>query len=104
VGPGRVNHSSAGAALAEDRLTHPVGRVLAYMVAGHHAGLPDWDPSDTGNGALRVRLTEGRENLARVAQHADAFEGMLRPLSRPPGQIRPDGIHLWMRMLFSCLV
>jgi CRISPR-associated endonuclease Cas3-HD len=40
---GRVNHSSAGAACAEDRLQRP-GRVLAYLIAGHHAGLPDWHP------------------------------------------------------------
>ena len=39
-GAGRVNHSSAGAALAEEKLGPRVGRVLAYLAAGHHALVP----------------------------------------------------------------
>lgn len=38
---GRVNHSSAGAALAEELYNKsrlPLGRPLAYLAAGHHAG------------------------------------------------------------------
>jgi CRISPR-associated endonuclease/helicase Cas3 len=38
-GKGRVNHSSAGAVFAEEKLGSIIGRSLAYMVAGHHAGL-----------------------------------------------------------------
>jgi CRISPR-associated endonuclease Cas3-HD len=68
---GRVNHSSAGAACAEDRLKQP-GRVLAYLIAGHHAGLPDWHPAETGNAALQIRLDEGRENLQRISSFAAA--------------------------------
>ncbi len=75
---GRVNHSSAGAACAEDRL-QCLGRVLAYLVAGHHAGLPDWYPADTGNAALQIRLGEGRENLQRILPFADHILAKLRP-------------------------
>ena len=39
--PGRVNHSSAGALHAAAALGK-LGIVLAYLIAGHHAGLPDW--------------------------------------------------------------
>ena len=42
---GNKNHSSAGAALAEEywsKAKLPLGRPLAYLAAGHHAGLPDW--------------------------------------------------------------
>ena len=62
AGHGRVNHSSAGAALCEDAMGLP-GRILAYLVAGHHAGLPDWYSSDTGSASLSARLPEGLENL-----------------------------------------
>ena len=36
---GRVDHSTAGAQHAARR--GPTGRLLAYCIAGHHAGLPD---------------------------------------------------------------
>jgi CRISPR-associated endonuclease/helicase Cas3 len=100
---GRVNHSSAGAACAEDRLRLP-GRVLAYLVAGHHAGLPDWHPADTGNAALQIRLGEGRENLQRILPFADYILAKLPPVVRPPEFVKPKNFHFWVRMLFSCLV
>ena len=100
---GKVNHSSAGAALAEDRLERP-GRVLSYLVAGHHAGLPDWHPADTGNAALQVRLTEGRENLNRIRSFIDDILSQLRPLQCPPAYVKSANFHFWVRMLFSCLV
>jgi CRISPR-associated endonuclease/helicase Cas3 len=100
---GRVNHSSAGAARAEDRLKL-VGRVLAYLVAGHHAGLPDWHPADTGNAALQIRLGEGRENLQRILPFADHILTKLHPVARPPAFVKAENFHLWLRMLFSCLV
>ncbi|NIR63793.1 MAG: CRISPR-associated endonuclease Cas3'', partial [Aliifodinibius sp.] len=39
--PGRVNHSSAGALHAVQKFGD-LGRILAYCIAGHHAGLADW--------------------------------------------------------------
>lgn len=38
---GKAPHSTAGALLATQRLGL-AGRVLAYVIAGHHAGLADW--------------------------------------------------------------
>lgn len=100
---GRVNHSSAGAACAEYRLKL-VGRVLAYLVAGHHAGLPDWHPADTGKSALQIRLGEGRENLQRILPFADHILANLHPVARPPAFVKSENFHFWLRMLFSCLV
>ena len=100
---GRVNHSSAGAACAEDRLKRP-GRVLAYLVAGHHAGLPDWHTAGTGNAALQIRLGEGRENLERILPFADHVLARLHAVMRPPAFVKSENFHFWVRMLFSCLV
>ena len=103
---GRVNHSSAGASCAEEKLGHCVGRILAYLIAGHHAGLPDWDASDTGNAALSIRMEEGRENYARIRDVAEVMLVHLKKTSAPPSFLakHPENFHLWMRMLFSCLV
>ncbi len=100
---GKVNHSSAGAALAEDELALP-GRILAYIVAGHHAGLPDWYTADSGNAALQIRLVEGRENLNRIRPFAEKILNQLSPLQRPPAYVKSANFHFWVRMLFSCLV
>lgn len=102
---GRINHSSAGAAFAEQRFGTCVGRILAYLAAGHHAGLPDWYSADTGNAALSIRLEEGKANLARIRAHAENVATKFGATPFPPEFARkPEHLHLWMHMLFSCLV
>ena len=101
--PARVNHSTAGAIHAVRTFDLP-GRILAYLIAGHHAGLPDWEKleSNTG-GSLRERLqqTELLE-AARAAGIPDEILQAQQPsLSIPGGKA---GFALWLRMLFSCLV
>lgn len=48
---GRVDHPTAGAQYAI-RQFNLHGRILAYIIAGHHAGLPDWHASETRGAAL----------------------------------------------------
>ncbi len=97
---GKLDHSSAGAQHAIARLG-PMGQVLAYLIAGHHAGLPDWS-HETG-GSLKSRL-EKRECLDAIQSHipTEILNGAI-PQSRPC-VTRQDDCHLWIRMLFSCLV
>jgi CRISPR-associated endonuclease/helicase Cas3 len=104
TGNGRVNHSSAGAAYAIEALGPVIGVINAYLAAGHHAGLPDFYPGDTGRAALQIRLQEGKENLGRIRTAADEIGKQLRHIARPPSFVKPDNFHLWVRMLFSCLV
>ena len=104
TGHGRVNHSSAGAAFAEEILGSFIGVVNAYLASGHHAGLPDFYSSNTGRAALQIRLAEGKENLSRIRSKAEEFGKQLRREIKPPTFVKPDNFHLWVRMLFSCLV
>lgn len=99
---GKAPHSTAGAMLACDRFG-ATGRVLAYLIAGHHAGLYDWF------GGLDVRLNspDSRAELDEAqAEHppADILDhGAFAPdLRAIPGG--SSGFALWVRMLFSCLV
>ncbi len=99
---GKAPHSTAGALLACDRFG-PAGRILAYLIAGHHAGLDDWF------GGLDARLdkadsrSELNEALAASPPtevlSAEGFHPDLRAI--PGGK---DGFALWVRMLFSALV
>ncbi len=99
---GKAPHSTAGALLACDRFGKE-GRVLAYLIASHHAGLYDWF------GGLDARLDspDSRDELtqalaenppANILDHG-AFAPDLRAI--PGGS---NGFALWVRMLFSCLI
>ena len=99
---GKAPHSTAGAVLAIDRFG-AAGRVLAYVIAGHHAGLADWF------GSLDARLSDPRsreeldESLA-AQPPADLLDTQnFKPdLQHVPGG--SEGFALWVRMLFSALV
>lgn len=102
---GKAPHSTAGAVLACDRLG-PAGRVLAYLIAGHHAGLYDWN-SEQDSLEYRLGLEASRTELEE-ALAADPSQGVLDStgfdpsLKAIPGG--PAGFALWVRMLFSALV
>lgn len=99
---GRAPHSTAGALLACDTFKE-AGRVLAYLIAGHHAGLDDW------HGGLNERL----DSPASRNELSEALATQPPADILNPGGFKPDlrtipggspGFALWVRMLFSCLV
>jgi len=100
---GRVDHSTAGAVHAVNELGEAAGRLLAYLIAGHHAGLPDWNGD---NSSLFQRLMAARKGgLLEEALNQKPPEAILKgahPDSRPKGCLAD--FHIWLRMLFSCLV
>ena len=84
-----------------------VVRLLAYCIAGHHAGLPDFAGGITPNGALQQRLGEDGKVLAEpalaawIARHE---AGWLARRPGPPWPFKDTDVSFWLRMLFSCLV
>jgi len=116
----RPNHSTAGAVLSFEKFKeHPIDRILSYIIAGHHAGLPDWDP-DRAGGDLVNRLYENslegtlnKRDLEQIKKIPNIQENIALPLpkSSPLGMKSREEMyhcgqyfHLWIRMLFSCLV
>ncbi len=101
--PGRVDHSTAGALHAVARFGK-LGRILGYCIAGHHAGLPDWQNAFSPRASLAWRLTQ-TELLATATQAEIPATVMEQPL---PTEKAKNGTELsrslWLRMLFSCLV
>ena len=110
VGGREKTHSAAGALWAIQTLGQAHGpngalaaRVLAYLIASHHAGLYDW------NSGLNERLQEEDCNTELAeARAANPPENILSQ-----GDFVPDlrcipggsaGFALWVRLLFSCLV
>ena len=109
VGGREKSHSAAGAMWAIESLEKSHGatgrlaaRVLAYVIAGHHAGLANWD-------GLKDRLaqddsqTEFQETIDAKPPASILDSGKFTPdLRNIPGGA--EGFALWVRMLFSCLV
>lgn len=103
VGGREKTHSAAGALWAMRRLNKPgqsMGHILAYLIAGHHAGLDDW----TGELEWRLQSEDAQRELDEALAadpHAEILgHGAL--VAKIPGG--PEGFALWVRMLFSCLV
>ena len=116
----RPNHSSAGAVLAFDKLKSKlVARLIAYGIAGHHAGLPDAEAPSIGD-ALDARVFKNpfnpslhteEINIIKQIHEAKEFIDKEFPRSAPfniskkeDSDKRKEYFHLWVRMLFSCLV
>lgn len=99
--PGRVDHSTAGAIHAIENLGAS-GRIIAYLIAGHHAGLADWNGEAA---SLFQRLEDGKvKGYLQEALLSEPDADLLNqpaPTSLPP---RNGSLALWIRMLFSCLV
>lgn len=104
-GPGKVDHTAAGAIHAVERMGL-AGRVLAYLIAGHHSGLPDWIKEEAPGRGLEERLREVRHlEEANLGQPPRRILDSPLPITLPCGRkIDPEFGHLWLRMLFSCLV
>jgi len=98
----RVDHSTAGAIYAKQKLG-TIGHVLAFVIAGHHAGLPDFHSADGAGSALSARLNNAQYlEEALLASPPTELLGYEKPTSSIPGGMA--GFALWVRMLFSSLV
>jgi CRISPR-associated endonuclease/helicase Cas3 len=103
---GAHGHSGAGACLAVDRFGK-MGRLLAYSIAGHHAGLPDWSGGENPNGALVQRLNDEKAVLEEeTLKHYETNLELPSKLPSVPWKIDQNSsdVSFWMRMLYSCLV
>lgn len=118
-GSSRPNHSTVGAVLLMERFKGtPFGRLPAYVVAGHHAGLPDWVPEvsggdlqnrlyDTFSGQLKTGELDLLRNIPAVKSLLEISLPETMPMnvtSREAAQKTAEHLHLWVRMIFSSLV
>lgn len=102
----KVSHSTAGAIQAIKNFPKNfVGILEAYIIAGHHSGLPDWY-SESSSG-LKLRLKNGEEDYKSIVKQ-DIPSKFLQPktnLSLPKYLYKDINVlALWVRIAFSCLV
>ncbi len=105
------DHAAQGAALAMQNHPKHIGRILAAVVAGHHAGLSDGvalngtNPSRTLED--RIREAESRVSALKIRAGRDKIDvqsdAQLPPM-RPTTGSYGFGIGFLIRFLFSALV
>jgi CRISPR-associated endonuclease/helicase Cas3 len=95
------DHSTAGAKQAITNYGNQAGRILAFAIAGHHAGLADGKD-------LTVRLDKPLEPYGGWEQYTGALPQLtelgLRPGFRKNPQYPEFHFAFLTRMVFSCLV
>lgn len=97
----KVNHSTAGAIHSIERFDK-AGRIFSYLIAGHHAGLADWQADTAGRKSLIARLQE--TNLLRDLPIKEISADIINRQFPKERFNTKDGHALWIRMLYSCLV
>jgi len=100
--PGRVDHSTAGAQHAFNLLKDK-GKILAYAIAGHHAGIPNGKANESSDITNRLKKTvydyfAFQDNLINVPTTLNDLPFTLNK--------KRFGFQLsfFIRMVFSCLV
>lgn len=109
--PLRVDHSTWGARIAAERFG-PLGQLMAYGIAGHHAGLANGE-GEGERTPLAERLKGDLPALSPAWLQEVALPGRLTTPAtfRPFGNSKDEGLDrgrfqlaFLARMLFSCLV
>lgn len=104
-----VDHATAGAKVAIERWGNVIGKLMAFCIAGHHAGLAN------GNGEGDNRRTLKQRLALQFGADIPALDNLWQQeiklpqnLSAPP--LKADAHHpffsyaFFTRMLYSCLV
>ena len=104
-----VDHATAGAKIAIERWGKSIGKMMAYCIAGHHAGLANGSDEGENRRTLKERLA--LQFSADIQPLDDIWQQEIRlppTLVVPP--LKPDIHHagfsraFFIRMLYSCLV
>jgi CRISPR-associated endonuclease/helicase Cas3 len=99
----KTDHTSAGAILAKEIYPNH-WPPLAYCIAGHHSGLHNFihEPNIPGDLSERLKKQEFLDKI-RSKIPRELFEkiDLNLPIGKP---IEANQMHMWIRMLFSCLV
>ncbi|WP_319558218.1 CRISPR-associated endonuclease Cas3'' [Thiomicrorhabdus sp.] len=109
----KVDHATAGAKMVTDILPKPWCNLVAYAIAGHHAGLANGSGEGDGRRALkeRMKLQFGKElcvldkdawNRELVLPLAENLSPQISP--NPDGELHGFQFAFLIRMIFSCLV
>ena len=104
-----VDHATAGAKIAVERWGNVIGKLMAFCIAGHHAGLANGNGEGDNRRTLKQRLAlKFGEDIPVLDNLWQQEIKLPQNLSAPP--LKADAHHpffsyaFFTRMLYSCLV
>ena len=104
-----VDHATAGAKIAVERWGNVIGKLMAFCIAGHHAGLANGNGEGDNRRTLKQRLAlQFGEDIPALDNQWQQEIKLPQNLSAPP--LKADAHHpffsyaFFTRMLYSCLV
>lgn len=110
----QVEHSTAGARVAIEKYGPKLGKILAFCIAGHHAGLANGDGVQSAGRTLEQRLDADYRIPAiddvwtseiTLPEHDEFFGLKISPAkTEKEREEAAFGVSLLIRMLFSALV
>ena len=101
--PGKVVHSEAGGHLAQLNGWRGIDRALCWLIMGHHTGLTDYEPHDSGARALSLKMRHPEKAEPLLDRIPDSIRQQPQP-SAPKPLLDGADVAFFIRMLFSCLV
>ena len=103
--PQHVDHSIVGAKFAVEQFGEEIGKLLAYVIAGHHAGLPNGRTDKSDRSSLFNRLEKP------IPDYKNELPEEFKKIECPNHQTLPffngvSGFNMsfFIRTLYSCLV
>jgi CRISPR-associated helicase Cas3/CRISPR-associated endonuclease Cas3-HD len=103
----KVDHATAGAQEICRKWQSPIGKALAFTVAGHHGGLPDGNRGDIKNlpGRLEKKDIPDYQAFAKEINIPDLCQDDLRNIPHAKDiAMSAFSFSFCIRMLYSCLV
>ena len=104
-----VDHATAGAKIAVERWGNVIGKLMAFCIAGHHAGLANGNGEGDNRSTLKQRLAlQFGADIPALDNLWQQEIKLPQNLSAPP--LKADAHHpffsyaFFTRMLYSCLV
>ena len=104
-----VDHATAGAKIAVERWGNVIGKLMAFCIAGHHAGLANGSGEGDNRRTLKQRLAlQFGADIPALDNLWQQEIKLPQNLSAPP--LKADAHHpffsyaFFTRMLYSCLV
>ena len=104
-----VDHATAGAKIAVERWGNVIGKLMAFCIAGHHAGLANGKGEGDNHSTLKQRLAlQFGADIPALDNLWQQEIKLPQNLSAPP--LKADAHHpffsyaFFTRMLYSCLV
>lgn len=103
--PEKVDHTSAGAQEAVRMFGDRWGRMLAYLIVGHHGGIPDWEDASPSSVFARLKKTDLKDFSAWEHEVKTRIIN-LKPAAKIKSEKKIQFYQLanYIRMLYSCLV